>query len=158
MNNQLMDRMFETVAPTQHPRIHFVDIENLIGAGKFGVEQVIQVRNHYLDLTHAKETDLFVIGAGPHNSRAVYEGWGHATYTFRKGPDGADNALKAVFSSIEHPEQFTEVFLASGDGGLEPIAQATSDAGVPLTIVAKKNNCNTKLKQYQVIYLDKGSN
>jgi hypothetical protein len=151
MSNETMDKLIATMAKIEHPQIHLVDIENLIGSGRFNTWQVRKAKHLYEKMVHPLASDIVIIAAGPQNKRAIYEGWGHALYCWRKGKDGADQALLSFFGHLEKPRTFSAVYLGSGDGGLAPIAHVTTQLGVPFTVVARGSNCSWKLKKFNVI-------
>jgi hypothetical protein len=151
---KVMDPVLTAVAQVEHPQVHFVDIENLVGVGKLDAYSVRQARRQYEQAVKPKSTDIIVVAAGPQNRSAVYEGWDNAIYQWRKGKDGADLALLELFESLREPTSFAHVFVGSGDGGLSPVAEMSREQGIPVTVVARINSCSWKLKSFEVISLE----
>ncbi|MEO0023866.1 MAG: hypothetical protein RL196_307 [Actinomycetota bacterium] len=138
--NRPVDKLLSAISLSNDVCLHFIDVENMAGSGLLTVEGVASLCKSYVSQAHAKPSDLFFVAAGPQNATAVREGWkaGQTFYQFRKGKDGADLALVNFYQSIEHVEAFKEIFVASGDHSLEPIAESSVRRGVPVTVVTGK--------------------
>jgi hypothetical protein len=148
-----LDRVIAAIAQGTNLRIHEIDIENLVGNGILNVESVRSVRNKYESAIHLSSRDIVVVAAGPQNKRAVYEGWGNAIYQWRKGKDGADNAMLDFFQGFKNIDVFSHIFIASGDGGLAPIAKEATSHGIDTTIVTMTGQKSWKLNAYESINL-----
>ena len=153
--NSKLDKLIAVGTAAEHPSIHFVDIENLCGCGKVNKAQVMQARLKYEKAVSPRFGDVICVAAGPQNRRAVYEGWGKAIYVWRKGPDGADNALLDTFHNIERVSKFSHVIIGSGDGGLTPIAAESRALGITVTVVVRsQRGCSNRLRQFAVVNLE----
>lgn len=146
--NRVMDSALAVGTSTIHPNAHFVDLENLIGKGKFSVHDVRKVKLLYKKMTHFNSEDVIVIASGPQNKEAIYEGWHNAVYQWRKGKDGADYALLDLFHSLREPNKFSHIYVASGDGALAPVAEESSMLGIPTTVVTCEGERSWKLQQF----------
>lgn len=146
--NQVMDFVLTTIAQTEQPTIHLVDIENLIGSGKFGFDQVREAFTSYMQCANLKPYDLVVIAAGPQNRTAIYEGWPGATYLWRKGQDGADSALLDLMLSVEDLKIFGEMCIASGDNMLADAADLARMAEIPVRVVSRPESRSWRLRPY----------
>ncbi len=155
MNNKL-DKLIAVGSAAKHPSIHFVDIENLCGCGKVTISQVIHARLKYEKAVQPASGDVICIASGPQNRKAIYEGWGKAVYLWRKGPDGADNALLETFLRLDNLGKYSHLILASGDGGLSPIASKAEALGVPVTVVVRdQRGCSSKFRTFSVVSLER---
>ena len=150
-----MDKMFEAVSSPETKRIHLLDVENLVGAGLLTESQVHELCYDYVKCTQCESEDLFLVAAGPQNRFAAVNGWsfGHSLYKFKKGKDGADQALVYLFEQIEHPEKYSEIYLATGDGGLVSIAETAKRLGIDLTVVSGKGKVSNEYRGYKHIKL-----
>lgn len=152
-----LDPLLETISQGQMVNLHIVDIENLAGTGLLTTPKVKEISDVYELSTLASSNDVFILAAGPQNKHALFDGWkvGHPIFQFRKGKDGADNALVSLFSQIEHPEKFNRVFLGTGDGGLVAIAESARRFGVHLTVVTGEGGRSRAYSRYKTLSLRK---
>lgn len=155
-----IDPLVQAITGGKYKNVHFVDIENLVGTGKFVLDQVSAVCERYGRCVTCSPDDLFVITAGPQNAKAVYSGWdlGKRIYQFRKGENGADNALNSIFRQFGNLTAFGHVYLASGDHGLEPIARESEKQGVPVTVVTGRGGLSQLFKSYEHIRMELNAN
>jgi hypothetical protein len=155
-----IDPLVEVMTGGKYKNVHFVDIENLVGRGKFSLAQVKAACDGYVRFVACSPDDLFVITAGPQNASAVYAGWnlGKRIYQFRKGENGADNALNSLFQQFRNLRAFSHVYLASGDHGLEPIARESNNQGVAFTVVTGRGAMAYQLSKYDHIQMELNTN
>ena len=151
-----IDPLVQAVTGGNYKNVHFVDIENLVGAGKFGLPEIKVAFKGYTQCVECTPDDLFVITAGPQNASAVYAGWrlGKKIYQFRKGENGADLALNAIFNQISNIKVFEHVYLGSGDHSLEPIARKSKEHGVALTVVTGRGGLSHQFRKYEHIQME----
>ena len=154
-----LDPLLETISNGERVNLHIVDIENLAGTGWLTTPKVKEIGESYVQGTRAEMRDLFILAAGPQNKHALFDGWhqGHPIFQFRKGKDGADQALVSLFGQIEHPEKFNHIYLATGDAGLLPIAEKTAQVGVRFTVVTGVGARSWKYAAYENISIAKGN-
>ena len=134
-------------------KLFLVDIENLVGSGLVYEEEVSQARVDLFSLITPKSKDCVFVAANPMNREAVYEGWPGALYNFKYGQDGADLQIIKFFAGIEDLSRYSEVILASGDAGLEPIARRAKEMGLKIQVVANRTSCSKQYSQYSVLNL-----
>lgn len=127
-------------------RLHEIDIENLVGSGKPTTQQVEAVRKKYVSAVEVLERDLVVLAAGPQNRVAVIQGWPGAVYIFKKGTDGADEALVAFFNQIDDKSIFTDLFVGSGDNLFASVVDSASARGIRTTVVLGSGKKSWKIK------------
>ena len=149
-----MDPVVQVVTNGEEPCIHITDIENLAGSGWLDVETVSTIHDIYFENVPVKPGDLVVVAAGPHNRRAVYEGWPEAAYQFRKGKSGADLVMAEFFENIQDVEIFSHVFLASGDSDLAPVTSKAAAHGIDVTVVTMNGKKSFALNAFPEIRLD----
>jgi hypothetical protein len=150
-----IDGLLNAIANPTCNQIHFVDIENLAGTGLLNSEKVSEICASYSNCVPCGVNDLFLVAAGPQNKLAIFEGWAKkgSFYQFRKGKDGADHALLAIFESIENLQHYKKVFLATGDGGLLRIVEQSLSAGISVTLVTGKGKTNQSLRRFPSLKL-----
>ena len=155
-----IDPLVQAITGGKYKNVHFVDIENLVGAGKFGLPEIKAACKGYTQCVNCTPDDLFVITAGPQNAPAVYSGWnlGKRIYQFRKGENGADNALNSLFQQFRNLRAFSHVYLASGDHGLEPIARESNNQGVAFTVVTGRGAMAYQFSKYDHIQMELNTN
>ena len=111
---------------------------------------VAAARQRLLQVIRPSRFDWVFIAANPINRNAVYEGWPGATYRFASGENGADLEIFKAFSSISRLSEFSHLLIASGDGGLEPIARAAMAANLKILIIANEGSVSGKYKKYEM--------
>jgi len=153
--NRPVDKLLDAIGGPDRKSIHFVDLENLVGAGFYTSEQVAKVCESYVSGTASNAKDLFFISSGTQNKEATYTGWswGNVFFQFRKGQNGADQALVNFFESIQTPEVYQSVYVASGDHSLEAIAEGARKSGLSVTIVTGKGGTSRALRAYPQLQL-----
>jgi hypothetical protein len=159
-NERPIDPLVKVLTGGKYKSIHFVDIENLVGMGKFDYYQAKAACDGYVKCVACHPDDLFIISAGPQNASAIYSGWklGKKILQFRKGENGADESLKALFEQFNNLEVFEHVYLGSGDHGLEPIAKKSKEHGLPLTVVTGRGAMSHQLAKYEHVQMELSSN
>lgn len=155
-----IDTLVQAVTGGKYKNVHFLDIENLLGVGKFGLPDIREACAGYSQCVTCTPDDLFVITAGPQNASVVYSGWrlGKKIYQFRKGENGADLALNAIFNQFSNINVFEHVYLGSGDHSLEPIARKSKEYGVALTVVTGRGGLSNQFRKYEHIQMELNSN
>lgn len=148
-----LDALFEAISRGPNPRLHEIDIENLAGAGLLTTEVVKEVKALYESFVGVGANDLVIVAAGPHNKAAVFEGWGQAVYKFRKGKDGADDALISLVDQISDLRMFEHIFIGSGDSKLAQVAEKAKSQGVGATVVTYNGQKSWMLADYAGIQL-----
>jgi hypothetical protein len=148
-----MDALFQAVSQGPNLRLHEIDIENLAGAGVLSTEMVRDVKKLYERVVGVGSNDVVVVAAGPHNKGAVFEGWGQALYKFKKGKDGADDALVSIVDQISDLSIFDHIFIGSGDSKLVQVAEKAKLHGVGATVVTYNGKRSRMLSGYDSIQL-----
>lgn len=145
-----VDGLLAAISVSSCKRIHFIDVENLIGKGWISIEDVGPLSRQYQEVTAASDDDLLFIAAGPQNKDAILEGWkwGNKFFQFRKGKDGADLALISLFKNIVDIGNYSEIVVGSGDGLLSGIAERAEQTGVPVCVVTGQGGKSRSLSKY----------
>jgi hypothetical protein len=121
----------------QQRSAHLIDIENLCCESIPTLENVIRAREAYFNKVRPGEDDLFFVTVSSKtNLEAAMFGWGHASISCLEGDDGADILLAKMMLEDDLENRFDKVYLASGDGGLGPFAQALITKGVAVEVVS----------------------
>ena len=140
-----------TVGSVATPRtLHLIDIENLVGCGKVTAEAVAQVRRRYMSASMAQVNDTYCIAAHPMNRNALLEGWRGASYLYRKGKDGADQALLNLYWGLKAPEKFQRIVLGSGDFIFWQLVEDARQIGIKVEVLARQESCSRLLSAYLV--------
>ena len=140
-----------TIGSVETPRtLHLIDIENLVGCGKVTAEAVAQVRRRYMSASKAEINDTYCIAAHPINRNALLEGWRGASYLYRKGKDGADQALLNIYWGLQSPERFQRIVLGSGDFIFWQLLEDAKRVGITIEVLARKGSCSKLLNTYLI--------
>ena len=145
-----VDGLLAAISMPTCTRIHFIDVENLIGKGWISIDDVRPLAEQYQRTTASSDEDLLFIAAGPQNKNAILEGWkwGNKFFQFRKGKDGADLALISLFNNIVDIGNYSEIFVGSGDGMLSGIAERGEQTGVTVCVVTGRGGKSRSLSKY----------
>ena len=115
-----------------------VDIENLIGTGRFGIADAAAVRDmlwREVDLpndaqfTVATSAEQTMINAGL--------AWPGSRILSQDGADGADLCLTAVAAEERLAQRYSRVVIASGDGIFTATVEMLREQGVVVTVVGR---------------------
>jgi len=118
-------------------RLFIVDIENTVGNGVLGTEDVARVKSSMEAFYSIGEQDFVVIGVSHSNNVFPSHVWESARIVLKKGHNGADAALKNVLKSERIVDRFSEVVIVSGDGAFAEEAGSLRSLGVAVTIHAE---------------------
>jgi len=153
-----VDGLLAAISMPSCKRIHFIDVENLVGKGWLSADDVRPLALHYKEATNSDQSDLLFIASGPQNKDAVFEGWawGNKFFQFRKGKDGADLALITLFNNIVDIGSYEQIFVGSGDGILSNIAERAEQTGVPVQVVTGMGGKSRALMKYPGLKLNLG--
>lgn len=129
-------------------RIFIVDIENAVGCGLLGAEDVVREMASLEEIYSIQKSDLVVMGVSHGSNVFPAHAWKGARIVLKRGHDGADIALKKVLSHERLAERFEEVVIVSGDGIFAEEAEALRKLGVGVTIHADVRRAAAKLLRY----------
>lgn len=137
-------------------RLHAVDIENLAGAALPSLARVREVQGLYAERLAFGVLDQVVIASSHLTLLNAADGWPHARYRDRSGPDGADLELLDVLLRENVATRFTRVVIGSGDGAFARAAASLAAAGVWVTVASRRRCLSQRLAlaAHEVIYLD----
>ena len=123
---------------TLNRQLHLVDIENLLGDPRPKEAAVLECLKLYGDLVDISGPNQVVVacnhGAAPIVGCCLGEG---PRLLVRSGLDGADMALMGVLNDER---------LASGDGIFTTRVAELTSAGMPVTVVARKESLSARLR------------
>lgn len=136
--------------------LHVVDIENLAGTAIPTIPQVSEVQGLYAARLGFGADDQVVMAASHLALVNAANGWPHARYRVRSGPDGADLELLDVLLHEDIAARFTHVVIGSGDRAFVLPAGTLRDKGVRVTVVSRADSLSYQLRKAasDVIYLD----
>lgn len=132
-----------------------VDIENLIGKGRFDKADAVAVREKLwreVDLpndaqfTVATSAEQTMINAGL--------AWPGSRFMFRDGANGADLCLTEVAAEEQLAKRYSHVVIASGDGIFTGTAQMLREQGVVVTVVGRAGRVAWSLRKAADVYVE----
>ena len=144
------DQLLALGSSAEPTTLHLIDIENLVGFGKVTAESVALVRRRYMSASKAGVNDTYCIAAHPMNRKALLEGWRGASYLYRKGKDGADQALLNIYWGLQSPEKFQRIVLGSGDFIFWQLVEDARRVGITVEVLARKGSCSKLLNTYLI--------
>ena len=135
--------------------LHLIDIENLTGSSSPTSEEVVDVRDRYLE-QFFQEGDLVIMAASHHAMRRAAFAWPDARKMQRSGRDGADLALIDVLVNEGVSEKFNTVMIGSGDGIFADVCTWLGMSSVMTIAVSNSRSISMKLRLAadKTIYLD----
>jgi hypothetical protein len=153
-----MLRMVSATSRRRFPErgLHLIDIENLAGAANPSFGEVRDVQGRYAGRLTFGAFDQVVVASSHLALLNAALGWPHARYRVRSGRDGADLELLDVLWRENAMTRFTRVTIGSGDGIFADAADALVAAGIPVTVVSRRDSLSARLASAagEVIYLD----
>jgi len=137
-------------------RLHLVDIENLAGSPRPGLDQVRQALGLYTDCLAFGAMDQVEVASSHLSLLNAALGWPNAHYRARSGPDGADLALLDVLQHENVALRFSHVAIGSGDHLFAEEAACLAAQGVWVTVVSRRRSLSARLElaACEVIFLD----
>lgn len=136
--------------------LHVVDVENEIMSGTFGLQDVELLHSAWNATVKPQAGDQYFLASGTRTKEQLAFGWRGTRPVFRDGIDGADDAIIDFLDVDFIAKRFTHVYIGSGDHKIQPKAKALIEAGVKVTIVARRKNVHHTYYTIgaEVIYLD----
>jgi hypothetical protein len=95
---------------------HLIDLENLVGSGRFGVSEATACRSAYDALGLIRPGDHVIVACNPFSAIHVRSPWQGARLLTGHGADGADLALLDAISHERFQHRYDRIVLGSGDG------------------------------------------
>lgn len=127
--------------------IHLIDLENLIGSGRFTSASAGLALQIYRTRVHIGPSDLEIVGVSSGAAMlAVHRAGFTGRLAFVKGHDGADKALIEIMSNEGIHERFERLYCASGDGGFTDIVAHLGRHGAHVTVVANPKGLSKQLR------------
>jgi len=136
--------------------LHVVDVENEIMSGSFGLQDVQRLHSAWDATVKPNIGDQYFLATGAHTKRELAFGWQDARPVFRAGKDGADDAIIEFLDVDYVAKRFTHVNIGTGDHKLQPVAKKLIEAGVVVTIVARRKHIHHSYFTIgaKIVYLD----
>lgn len=131
-------RHLSTLPATTGRRLHLIDIENEV-CGDLTPATCRDFYTAYTRLGILGPLDHVIVGVSPRtlsNTFALPVGWRRVMGP--RGPQSADLALLAAEPAPDQLATYTELVLASADGGFLDLALRAKNAGLKLTIVTNR--------------------
>ena len=137
--------------------LHVMDIENLLGDARPSDARVHAAWVHYQELFDVSNPNQLVVACNHGAACVVGCCFGaSARLLVRSGRDGADEALLDVLTYEAIDSRFRQVVIASGDGIFVESVKELIEAGVHVTVVARRNSLSNRLREVasRVIYFE----
>ncbi len=131
-------------------RIHVIDIENLLGlqprvASRF---HYLLVAKGYRALVRPKQGEHIYVGCNHANAFLARDAFPKASLRLGHGPDGGERGLLELLSDVDFiGSRYAEVVIASGDHAFAPLAERLVEAGIPVTVVSRRNALSADLRR-----------
>ncbi|MBK9696723.1 MAG: NYN domain-containing protein [Propionibacteriaceae bacterium] len=135
-----------------------MDIENLIGAGRFAIADVVVLKRNYEALVGVGPHDIVVIGADVRSVLDVWLGWPVRVLPGR-GPDGADLLLLEELKQELARARFDDVVIGSGDHIFVELMAELAARGTTVTCVSRHGSLSRRSRMacHRVVLLAAGA-
>lgn len=127
-------------------RLHFVDIENLLGSARPTTHEVTACCKQYNERAAVRPGDLVVVACNHGAALAVGFGWRGVRLLLRSGQDGADLALLDVIARETIEDRFPAIVVASGDGYFADAVARLARLGLEVTVVSNRRALSRRLE------------
>lgn len=129
--------------------LHVLDVENLVGAPSFEINDVERIATEYERRVPVGATDHMWLACSHHNAEAVFFGWpGSARRLLGSGPDGADLALLEPLLTESVFERYAGIVIGSGDAEFALPARWLATRGVRVLIASRAKSLSHQLARY----------
>lgn len=134
--------------------LHLVDLENLIGDPHTATTTALATFDTYLEVARWRTGDHVIVATNPWlMARIAFDLPESASRHAAHGPDGADLMLLALAPPELVAKRYGRLVIGSGDGIFAARAQAASDVGVAVEVVARAGSCSTRLRRFDHSFL-----
>ena len=128
--------------------LHLIDIENLAGPEHRRIRGITWATATYRAVVEIGPMDQIIVGTNmsPKFRLAVGLMWPGARMVARRGPNGADLALRAAVDPdwvVRHG--FARVAIGSGDGAFVDLAVVLKRAGVVAEVIGRRDSIRRAL-------------
>jgi hypothetical protein len=118
--------------------LHVIDVENLLGSGRFHLQDVSSLFHAYCRNMPLAECDQVVVAASSwEGAAAVGFGWPGARLLWQTGRDGADECLLSVLREENVASRFSRVIIASGDHSFASVADELRSSGCAVSVLSR---------------------
>lgn len=133
----------------RHRTLLLIDIENILGSGRFTAGDVQASRRAIGRAVSLREPSQVVVGASSGDGMLEAGlGWPGARLVWIPGRDGADLALADVALHENIATRFGGVVIGSGDGMFAVVARHLAAHHMHVTVVAGAGRLSAALKHY----------
>ena len=143
---------------TPHRSYHVLDVANEIRSGRYSSQDVLQLRKAWVATTRPAEGDQYYAATGPGTKAELAFGWPEAFREVGHGPDGADFKIISQLADVDYiSSRFDHVYLGTGDHKMAEPARALIEAGVSVTLVARRGSVHKAYRDIpglKILYLD----
>lgn len=145
----------KTTALAKGRTMVLVDIENLIGKGRFGIADAVAVREMlWRDVDLPDDAQFTVATSAEQTLINAALGWPGSRVLYRLGADGADLCLAAVAMEERLAQRYSHVVIASGDGIFTGTAQMLRDQGAVVTVAGRAGSVAWSLRAAADVYVE----
>ena len=135
------------ILKSQHAReLHVLDIENMLGSGRFSENDVSNLAASYSrSVRPSEDAHIIAAASSEDGAAAIGFGWPGLRLCWKPGRNGADECLVEVLESEHVASRFDHVYIASGDWIFTDSAIAIAKAGCRVTVVSGRGKLSTGL-------------
>jgi|SRR5687768_4501048 hypothetical protein len=141
---------------SQGRTVHLLDVENLVGAPRPALSQVVTMMGLYRRRVPAGGMDQYVAAVNHGAMLPVGLALTGIQLLVRSGRDGADEALREVIRLDHLDIRFERVVIGSGDGAFTDLVDWLRGRGVQVVVVSRPGALSRRLGRTagQVISLE----
>jgi hypothetical protein len=128
--------------------LHLIDVENLVGGSRVGVDAVAPAFEAYRRTVTVGPEDHVVLGTGTELAFASKAAWPGALLRIGKGIDGADRALLSALAPDFIASHYHRLVVGSGDHAFAPmVAELRSRRVAVMVIVRDRTSLSGDLRR-----------
>jgi hypothetical protein len=142
VHNYYIARMDITLGRTAH----LLDVENLVGTGRFGASEAQSCRSAYTALGLLNGGDHVIVACNPFSAIHVLDLWPGTRLLTGHGRDGADLALLAAIENEHFEDRFDRIVVGSGDGIFTDAVASFRQTGREVVVVGRQGAIAQRLR------------
>ena len=125
---------------------HLLDVENLVGTGRFGASEAQACRSAYAALGLIRGGDHVIVACNPFSAIHVREMWPGTRLLTGHGRDGADLALLAAIEHERFQDRYDRIVVGSGDGIFTDAVASFRQTGREVVVVGRQGAIAQRLR------------
>lgn len=125
---------------------HLLDVENLVGTGRFGASELRSCQSAYTALGLLRRGDHVIVACNPFSAIHVRDMWPGTRLLTGHGRDGADRALLAAIEHERFEDRYDRIVVGSGDGIFTDAVAAFRQIGRDVVVVGRQGAIAQRLR------------